>query len=87
MKQKQLLVSAAAFLFLCTVLICFACLLIELVGSGIWQERLNEVPGTRVDLDTMVEVMRKGRKKDKDQVFRSFCPVLFEFSQPLGILN
>ena len=64
MKQKQL-VGAAAFLFL---LICFACLFIE-PGSGIWQERLNEVQEKR--WDTMVEVMQQMRKKDRAQVFRS----------------
>ena len=65
MKQKQLLVGVAALLFLCAVLVCFACLLVELVGGGIWQERLNE--------GTLVEVMQKMREKDIAQVFRSFC--------------
>ena len=72
MKQKQLLVGVAALLLLCTVLVCFACLLIEVVGSGIWQERLNE--------DTVVvEVMQKMRRKDVAQVLGSFCAAL-----PLG---
>ena len=65
MKHKQLLVGVAALLFLCAVLVCFACLLIEMVGSGFWQERLKEGPGT-----TMVEMMQKMREKDIAQVFR-----------------
>ena len=72
MKQKQLFLGGAAFLLLCTVLVCFACLLSDLVGSGLWQERLNG--------DTMVEMMQQMRKKDMAQVFRSFWQ-MFEFSQ------
>jgi len=60
MKHKQLLVGVAALLFLCAVLVCFACLLVEMVGGGIWQERLNE--------GTLVEVMQKMREKDIAQV-------------------
>ena len=66
MKQKQL-TGSVFFLFLYTLLICFACYLIIGAGRGILKEiqALNQPPRNS---NIIGEVMQKLRNEDRDKV-------------------
>ena len=66
MKQKQL-TGNAVFLFLYTLLICFACYLVFGAGRGELEEgqALDQLPR---NANIIVEVMQKLRKEDRAKV-------------------